>query len=71
MSPSDDDYARGDWERDQIQDRRLEEMRERDNAISDHKQADVDTLRALHERNEAREQRDRLAENACWNLPSA
>jgi hypothetical protein len=36
-------------------------IRERDNADSDRRQADADTLRALHERNEAREQRDRLA----------
>jgi hypothetical protein len=40
--------------------RRLE--RERDNALSDWRQADTDSIRALHERNEAREQRDRLAE---------
>jgi len=41
---------------------RMKAERERDNAISDHKQADADTLRALHERNEAREQRDALVE---------
>lgn len=29
---------------------------ERDNAISDHRQADTDSIRALHERNELREQ---------------
>ena len=40
--------------------RKLE--RERDNALSDWRQADTDSIRALHERNEAREQRDRLAE---------
>ncbi len=34
--------------------RRLE--RERDNALSDFRQADTDSIRALHERNEAREQ---------------
>ena len=41
--------------------------RERDNALSDFRQADTDSIRALHERNEAREQRDRLAEalNHC------
>jgi hypothetical protein len=39
--------------------RKLE--RERDNALSDWRQADTDSIRALHERNEAREQRDRLA----------
>jgi hypothetical protein len=39
-----------------------EAIRERDNAESDKRQADVDTLRALHERNEARAQRDRLAD---------
>jgi chaperonin GroEL (HSP60 family) len=36
--------------------------RELDNATSDAKQSEVDAIRALHERNEAREQRDRLAE---------
>ena len=36
--------------------------RERDNALSDFRQADTDSIRALHERNEAREQRDALAE---------
>lgn len=35
---------------------------ERDNALSDFRQADTDSIRALHERNEAREQRDALAE---------
>jgi len=37
-------------------------MIERDNAISDFRQADTDSIRALHERNEARKQRDALAE---------
>lgn len=36
--------------------------RERDNALSDAHQSEVDSLRALHERNEARTQRDRLAD---------
>lgn len=36
--------------------------RERDNALSDLRQADTDSIRALHERNEARGQRDALAE---------
>ena len=36
--------------------------RERDNALSDFRQADTDSIRALHERNEARGQRDALAE---------
>jgi hypothetical protein len=31
---------------------------ERDNALSDWRQADTDSIRALHERNEAREERD-------------
>ena len=35
---------------------------ERDNALSDFRQADTDSIRALHERNEARDQRDALAE---------
>lgn len=35
---------------------------ERDNALSDFRQADTDSIRALHERNEARGQRDELAE---------
>ena len=35
---------------------------ERDNALSDFRQADTDSIRALHERNEARGQRDALAE---------
>lgn len=35
---------------------------EKDNAESDRKQAEADTLRALHERNEAREQRNRLVD---------
>ena len=35
---------------------------ERDNAESDRRQAEADAIRALHERNEARGQRDRLAE---------
>ena len=34
---------------------------ERDNALSDWRQADTDSIRAFRERNEAREQRDRLA----------
>jgi len=34
---------------------------ERDNALSDWRQADTDSIRALNERNEARQQRDRLA----------
>ena len=34
--------------------------RERDNAMQDKAQADTDTIRALHERNEARQQSDRL-----------
>jgi hypothetical protein len=36
-------------------------QRERDNALSDYRQADTDSIRALHERNEARAQRDALA----------
>ena len=36
--------------------------RERNNALSDFRQADTDSIRALHERNEARGQRDALAE---------
>jgi len=36
--------------------------RERDIALSDFRQADTDSIRALHERNEARKQRDALAE---------
>lgn len=36
--------------------------RERDNALSDFRQADTDSIRALQERNEARGQRDALAE---------
>ena len=39
-------------------------VRERDNAISDKKQADTDTIRALHERNEAREQLEREIDEA-------
>jgi len=35
--------------------------RERDNALSDYRQADTDSIRALHARNEARAQRDALA----------
>jgi len=35
---------------------------ERDNALADFRQADTDSIRALHERNEARGQRDLLAE---------
>jgi hypothetical protein len=43
--------------------------RELDNATSDAKQSEVDAIRALHERNEAREQRDRLAQaiRELWN----
>ena len=33
-------------------------IRERDNALSDWRQADTDSIRAIHERNEARAQRD-------------
>lgn len=33
-----------------------------DNALSDFRQADTDSIRALHERTEAREQRDKLAD---------
>jgi hypothetical protein len=36
-------------------------IRERDNALSDYRQADTDSIRALHARNEARAQRDALA----------
>jgi len=36
-------------------------IRERDNALSDYRQADTDSIRALYERNEARVQRDALA----------
>jgi len=36
--------------------------RERNIALSDFRQADTDSIRALHERNEARKQRDALAE---------
>jgi chromosome segregation ATPase len=38
--------------------------RERDNARSDHHQADTDIIRALHERNEAREDRDSARKEA-------
>jgi DNA repair exonuclease SbcCD ATPase subunit len=40
---------------------RDEALRDRDNALSDWTQADTDSIRALHERNEAIEQRDKLA----------
>lgn len=43
-------------------------LRDRDNALSDWTQADTDSIRALHERNEAIEQRDRLAEAISWAL---
>lgn len=43
-----------------------EAKRELDNAESDKRQADTDTIRALRERNEARQQRDRLAEACRW-----
>jgi hypothetical protein len=45
--------------------------RERDNALSDWRQSDVDSLRALHSRNVAREQRDNLV-NAieAWSKKS-
>ena len=36
-------------------------IRERDNAMSDYRQADTDSIRALHERNEARAEAERLA----------
>lgn len=36
-------------------------IREKDNALSDYRQADTDSIRALYERNEARVQRDTLA----------
>jgi len=36
-------------------------IRERDNALSDYRQADTDSIRALYERNEARAQRNTLA----------
>jgi len=42
---------------------------QRANAESDRKQADTDTIRALHERNGAREQRDRLADAMREMLP--
>lgn len=46
-------------------------VRERDNAVSDHKQADTDTLRALHERNEARELLRRAMEWVyAWKQPT-
>jgi hypothetical protein len=35
-------------------------IRERDNAISDWRQADTDSIRAIHERNEARAEVERL-----------
>jgi hypothetical protein len=35
-------------------------IRERDNALSDWKQADTDSIRAIHERNEARAEVERL-----------
>jgi DNA repair ATPase RecN len=38
--------------------------RERDNALSDFRQADTDSIRALHERNEAREERDNARKEA-------
>jgi len=43
-----------------------EAHRERDNAISDHKQADTDTLRALHERNEARRELEEAQNRAAF-----
>jgi chromosome segregation ATPase len=39
-------------------------IRERDNALSDYRQADTDSIRALHERNEAREDRDNARKEA-------
>jgi chromosome segregation ATPase len=36
-------------------------IREWDNALSDYRQADTDSIRALHERNEARAESERLA----------
>lgn len=36
-------------------------MAQRDNALSDWRQADTDSIRAIHERNEARAERDALA----------
>lgn len=45
-------------------DQKWNELRDqRDNAISDFKQADADSIRALYERNEARKQRDALAKS--------
>ncbi len=46
----------------QLEHELAEAIRERGNAHSDATQSDVDSIRALHERNEARAQRDRLAE---------
>jgi hypothetical protein len=47
--------------------KRLENIRrERDNSESDRRQAEADAIRALHERNEARGQKWRLAEACRW-----
>jgi hypothetical protein len=48
-------------QRDRLERELATALRDRDNALSDWTQADTDTIRALHERNEAIEQRDRLA----------
>jgi len=49
-------------QRDRLERELATALRDRDNALSDWTQADTDSIRALHERNEAIEQRDRLAE---------
>lgn len=48
-------------QRDALAKELAEAVRERDNAISDWKQADTDSIRAIHERNQARDQLDALA----------
>ncbi len=50
-------------ERELAEARKMQQDRtdERDNALSDWRQADTDSIRAIHERNEARAQRDSLA----------
>jgi hypothetical protein len=48
-------------QRDRLERELATALRDHDNALSDWTQADTDSIRALHERNEAREQRDTLA----------
>jgi len=59
---SDDEFADAVEATNSTSSKRIEALeRNLANAESDRKQADTDTIRALHERNEAREQRDKLA----------